>query len=106
MINKGLWKKTKRIIILPNRCQIDSKLVFKKKRDGQYMSRLVTQRYIQIPRVDFTNKYSPVVTDSTLRVSNLSSIFTFLFMITSHGITTKEFDYVVLYLRAPVEREI
>ena len=35
--------------------------------DVQYRARLVTWGYTQIPLLDFTKNYSPVVTDVTLR---------------------------------------
>ena len=52
----------------PNRHLIDSKWLFQKKRDGQFRTCLVSRGYTQLPGVDFTNNYSPVVTDITLRV--------------------------------------
>ena len=38
----------------PNICLIESKWVFKKKRDGQFRAHLVVWGYTQIPGVDFT----------------------------------------------------
>ena len=67
MIIKGVKRKSKRRNVLPNRHIIDSKWVFKKKRDGQFRACLVGQGYIQVPGIYFTNNYSPVVTDVTLR---------------------------------------
>ena len=52
----------------PNRCIIDSKWVFKKKRYGRFRVSLVARGYTQIKGVDFTKNNSPVVTDITLRV--------------------------------------
>ena len=52
----------------PNICIINSKWVFKKKRDGQFRARLVTWVYNQMMGVDFTKNYSPVVTNVILRV--------------------------------------
>ena len=36
--------------------------------EASYSNNLVAQRYTQIPGVDFTEKYSPVFPDFTLRV--------------------------------------
>ena len=66
MINKGVWRESKRGNMPPNRRKIDSKLVFKKKRGGQFRARLVAWGYTEITGVDFTKTYSPVFTDVTL----------------------------------------
>ena len=68
MINKGVWIKPKIRNMPPNRHLIDSKWVSKKKIYGQFRSRLVARRYTQISGVYFSENYSPVVTDVTLRV--------------------------------------
>ena len=41
MTNRGIWRKSKRINMPPNSCIIDSKWVYKKKRDGQFWEGLV-----------------------------------------------------------------
>ena len=43
MIKKKVWRKFKKENIPPNRCLIDSKLVFKKKSEGQFRARLVAR---------------------------------------------------------------
>ena len=60
--------KRKRINVPPNKCIVESKWVFKKKRGIQLRARLVITGYTKIPGEDFTNKYSPVVTDVKLCV--------------------------------------
>ena len=52
----------------PNKFIIESKWVFNKKIDSQFRARLVIWGYTQIPGVDLTNNYSPVITDVTLCV--------------------------------------
>ena len=52
----------------PNRGLVDSKWVFRKKSDSRFRARLVARGHNQIPGVDFTQNYSPVVTDVTLCV--------------------------------------
>ena len=54
--------------MLPNKHIIESKWVFKKKIDIQFRARLFVRGYTHITGVDFTNNYSPVVTDVTLCV--------------------------------------
>ena len=60
--------KPKRRNMPPNKRIIESKWVFKNKRDSQFRARLFVRGYTQTPGVDFTNNYSPVVTDVTLCV--------------------------------------
>ena len=47
---------------------IGSKWVFKFKRNGTYRSRLVALGYSQVPFVDFTDCYSPTVSEATMRI--------------------------------------
>ena len=68
MINKRVWRKPKIRNMPPDIRLIDSKWVFKKKIYGQYKACLVAKGYIQIAAVHFTEIYSPVVVDATLRV--------------------------------------
>ena len=68
MINEGVYQNLKIINFPPNRCLIDSKWVFKKKIYGQFRALLVAQGYTQIPELNLTKIYSPVITDVTLQV--------------------------------------
>ena len=47
---------------------IGSKWVFKKKKDGVYRARLVALGYNQIPGVDYTDNFSPVANDVTMKL--------------------------------------
>ena len=51
---------------------IGSKWVFKKKQEAngstRYKSRVVSKGYMQIPGADYTERYSPVATDTTTRL--------------------------------------
>lgn len=47
---------------------IGSKWVFNKRRNGVFRRRLVTLGYSQIPSVDYTDNFSPVAGDVTLRI--------------------------------------
>ena len=67
MINRGAWRKSKIRNMPPNRRLIGSKWVFKKKIDDLFKARIVGRGYTQVPGIYFTNNYSPVVTDVTLR---------------------------------------
>ena len=51
-----------------------NKWVFTIKRDGRYRARIVALGYTQIPGVDFTENFSPVVHDITFRLMLVISI--------------------------------
>ena len=68
MLDMGAWRHVK-----SNDCPNDHRLVgckwvFKMKRNDVYCASLVVKGFSQIPGVDFTDNYSPVVNDVTLRV--------------------------------------
>ena len=55
---------------MPNdRRLIGCKWVFKIKRDGTYRARLVALGDSQVPGVDFTDNFAPVVNDMTFRIA-------------------------------------
>ena len=55
-------------MIPSNRRCVKSKWVFKIKRDGTFRARIVACGYSQIPGVDFSDNYAPVVNDITFRM--------------------------------------
>ena len=59
MLDMGVWRHVK---------SEDHAKVFKVKRNGVYCARLVAKSFSQIPGMDFTDNYSPVVNDVTFRV--------------------------------------
>ncbi len=63
-----MWVVIKKIVVPLNRRLVGTKWVFKCKRDGRYRSRLVALGYTQVAGVDFTDNFSPVVNDVTLRM--------------------------------------
>ena len=67
MLDMGLWRHVKRNNH-PNDRRLVGCSVFKVKRYGIYRSRLVAKGFRQIPGVDFTDNYSPVVNGVTFRV--------------------------------------
>ena len=68
MLDMGVWRHVKRNDH-PNDCRlVGCRWVFKVKRNGVYHARLVAKGFNQIPGVDFTDNYSPVVNDVTFRV--------------------------------------
>ena len=69
MIERGVWRKTERKKIPNNRRLIGNKGVFKIKRNGTYMTRLVALGYSQIPGVDYTDNFAPVAHDVSFRIA-------------------------------------
>ena len=63
-----VWKLVPLSSLPPGRKLLRCKWVFKKKRDGTYRSRPVGMGFTQIPGVDFTDSFAPVVSDVTMRI--------------------------------------
>ena len=68
MNQRGVWRHRKRNEIPSDRRCVKCKWVFKLKRNGVYRARLVACGYTQIPGVDFTDAFSPVIHDTTWRI--------------------------------------
>ena len=66
---RGVWVKMRINELPPGRKLVGTKWVFKVKRCGRYRSRLVAKGYTQIPGIDYTDNFSPVIYDITLRIS-------------------------------------
>ena len=66
--NRSVMKRMKKKDIPPGRKCIKCKWIFDVKRDGRFRARLVACGYSQIPGVDFTESYSPVIHDITWRI--------------------------------------
>ena len=68
MLDMGVWRHVKRRDH-PNVLRlVGCRWVFKVERNGVYCARLVAKGFSQIPGMDFTDNYSPVVNDVTFRV--------------------------------------
>ena len=61
MNDHGVWKKIDRSTMPKDRRCVKSKWVFEVKRNGVFRARLVACGYTQIPGLDFTEAYSPVI---------------------------------------------
>ena len=66
---RGMWRVVKMNDMSTGRRLIGSKWVFKLKRNGVHWSRLVTLGHTQMSDVDFTDDFSGVVHDVTLRMA-------------------------------------
>ena len=67
MLDMGVWRHVKRNDRPNGHRLVGCRCVFKVKRNGVYHARLVAKGFSQIPGVDFTDNYSPVVNDVTFR---------------------------------------
>ena len=68
MLDMDVWRHVKRNDH-PNDCRlVGCRWVFKEKKNGVYHARLVAKGFSQIPVLDFSDNYSPVVNDVTIRV--------------------------------------
>ena len=61
MENKKVWKILHKMDVPNDRRLIGCKWIFKIKRDGRYSARLVALGYSQVPGVDFTDNFAPMV---------------------------------------------
>ena len=68
MLDMGVWRHVKRKDHPNDHRLVGCRWVFKVKRNGVYHARLVAKGFSQIPGMDFTDNYSPVVNDVTFRV--------------------------------------
>ena len=66
---RGVWRVIKKKDMPEGRRLIGNKWVFKVKRNGTYRSRLVALGYTQIPGVDYTDNFSAVVHEITMRIT-------------------------------------
>ena len=68
MIKREVWELINKTSVSEERSLIGSKWVFKQKKNGVHRARLVALGYSQIPGVDFSENYAPVVNDITMRL--------------------------------------
>ena len=68
MLDMGVWRHVKRRDHPQDHRLVGCRWVFKVKRNGVYNTRLMAKGFSQIPGMDFTDNYSPVVNDVTFRV--------------------------------------
>ena len=68
MISMGVWRKVGSTSIPEGMRLVGCCWVFKIKHNGVYQARLVAKGFSQIPGLDFTDNFSPVVNDITFQV--------------------------------------
>ena len=68
MLDMGVWRHVKRNDHPNDYRLVGCRCVFKVKRNCVYHARVVAKGFSQIPGMDLTDDYSPVVNDVTFRV--------------------------------------
>ena len=74
MKKMGVWEKIPKSRMPPNKRCVKHKWVLNIKRNGVFRARLVACGYSQIPGVDFTENFAPVINDVTYRILLILSI--------------------------------
>ncbi len=98
MLRRGVWRVMERAHMPGGRRCVKCKWVFTIKRDGRYRARLVACGYSQIPGVDFTEHYSPVIHDVTYRILLVLQII--------YGLESRIMDVETAFLHGDLEEEI
>ena len=98
MLRRRVWRVIERNKKPEGRRCVKHKWVFKIKRDGRFRSRLVACGYSQIPGVDFTENYSPVIHDVTYRLLLLIQL--------AFGLKSRIIDVETAFLHGDLEEEI
>ena len=66
MKKQGVWEKVKKKDIPEGANLLGCKWVFKKKKNGVYRARLIAKDYDQIPGVDYTENFAPMINNMTI----------------------------------------
>ena len=98
MIRRGVWRHCQKNTIPENRRLIGAKWVFKVKNDGRHRARCVALGCSQIPGVDYTDNFSPVVNDVTLRAALIISL--------QKGWSRRTLDVKTAFLEGDLEEDI
>ena len=98
MRTRKVWKIVNIKDIPPDRRLIGCRWVNKRKRNGVYRARLVALGYSQIPGVDYTDNFAPVIQDTTFRI--------ICFMIVVNGWVAEIVDVETAFLYGDLEETI
>ena len=98
MSKRNVWKVILRKDMPSGRRCVKCVWVFKIKRDGRFRARLCACGYSQIPGVDFTQNFSPVVNDMTFRMLITVMIY--------FGLAAKIVDVETAFLYGRLDEEI
>ena len=98
MIARGVWRNMKKNDVQKGRHCIKSRWVFEIKRNGIFRPRLVACGYSQVPGVDFTESYAPVINDITWRILIVAKMI--------WNLSAKIIDVETAFLHGELEEEI
>ena len=98
MIKRGVWNLVNKNSIPTERSLIGNKWVFKQKKNGVHRAKLVALGYSQVPGVNFSENYAPVVNDITMRLM--------MVLMTMNGWIGEIIDIETAFLYEDLEEEI
>jgi hypothetical protein len=115
-LNRDAWKKVPMSQLqTEGRKPIPTKIIFKVKHehDGstRYKTRIVTKGFMQIPGVDYTESFSPVAMDSSVRTVIGTSLYLMghekeIARVTDDSWTIEMFDVEAAFLNAKMENKM
>jgi Reverse transcriptase (RNA-dependent DNA polymerase) len=74
MKKKEVWEVMKKEDIPQDRRTIKCKWIFKMKRNGVFIARLVACIYSQIPGIDFNESFAPVVNNVSFQIMLIAKL--------------------------------
>ena len=98
MIVRKVWRNMKKKDVPKGRRCIKCRWVFDLKRNGIFRPRLVACGYSQVPGVDFTESYAPVINDVTWRILIVTKLL--------WKLSAKIVDVETAFLHGDLEEEI
>ena len=96
--NRNVWSFAKRSDVPDGRKVLGVKWVYKYKRNGVYHSCLVCKGYNQIPGVDFTESFAPVVNDASMHIV--------LILMLAFGWDARVLDVETAFLEGKLDEDI
>ena len=97
-IKRKVYRKTNRRNIPQNKRCVKCKWVFKRKSNGVYRARNVACGYSQIPNIDFTDSFSPVINDMSWKILIIVCII--------HGLDIRLLDMETVFKHGELDVEI